>query len=41
MWFLGCNLAAHTIEKGLKVVFVDSLYRDGLSFILDWHKNKE
>lgn len=38
--FLGSNLAAHAIKKGLDVVVVDNLYRDGSRANLGWLKNK-
>lgn len=38
--FLGSNLAAHAIEKGLEVVVFDNLYREGSLHNLAWLKDK-
>lgn len=38
--FLGSNLVAYAIKKGLEVVVVDNLYRDSSGANLDWLKNK-
>lgn len=34
--FLGSNLAAHAIERGIDLVVLDSLYRNGSQRNLDW-----
>lgn len=38
--FLGSNLAAHAIEKGLDLVVFDSLYREGSLANLSWLEGK-
>ncbi len=38
--FLGSNLAAHAIEKGLELVVFDNLYREGSLHNLIWLKDK-
>ena len=38
--FLGSNLAAHAIEKGLEIVVFDNLYREGSLHNLAWLKDK-
>lgn len=38
--FLGSNLAAHAIEKGIELVVFDSLYRDSSLVNLSWLKAK-
>lgn len=38
--FLGSNLAAHAIERGLDVVVFDNLYREGSRLNLSWLTNK-
>ena len=38
--FLGSNLAAHALERGLDVVVLDNLYREGSRLNLSWLTNK-
>ena len=38
--FLGSNLAAHAIDKGIELCIFDSLYRQGSQANLDWLKNR-
>lgn len=38
--FLGSNLAAHAIEKGMELAVFDSLYRNGSLVNLSWLKGK-